>query len=143
VKRSTSTNKKRVKAKEEENKIPKRYLLAVPTEDGSYEPMTENQFEQFKAENPALAKYFEVHSDEPDVNQIDQIPIPEEAYARPIYDQWEKAAMSLLRKLEYRDEDAEFFKFPVDVEGLRIPDYYTIVKKPMDFGTIRTKLKEG
>ena len=27
--------------------------------------------------------------------------------------------------------------------ALNIPDYHNIVKKPMDFGTIKTKLKEN
>lgn len=30
----------------------------------------------------------------------------------------------------------------MNVQTLKIPDYYDIVKKPMDFGTIKTKLKE-
>lgn len=30
----------------------------------------------------------------------------------------------------------------MNVEALDIPDYLTIVKKPMDFGTIKTKIKE-
>lgn len=32
------------------------------------------------------------------------------------------------------------FNEPVDVEKLNIPDYYTVIKHPMDFGTISTKL---
>lgn len=32
------------------------------------------------------------------------------------------------------------FEKPVDVEGLRLTDYYTIVKRPMDLGTVKAKL---
>ena len=31
---------------------------------------------------------------------------------------------------------------PVDWESLKIPDYPQIITKPMDFGTIKSKLKE-
>lgn len=41
-----------------------------------------------------------------------------------------------------RNSNAWIFAEPVNVEKLNIPDYYTIVKKPMDFGTIKSKLKE-
>lgn len=35
------------------------------------------------------------------------------------------------------------FKVPVDVIALKIPDYYTVIKHPMDLGTVRTKLTSG
>lgn len=41
-----------------------------------------------------------------------------------------------------RSPAAWIFAEPVNAELLNIPDYFTIVKKPMDFGTIKTKLKE-
>lgn len=41
-----------------------------------------------------------------------------------------------------RHPSAWIFAEPVNVEQLNIPDYFNIVKKPMDFGTIKTKLKE-
>ena len=64
--------------------------------------------------------------------------MPESA---PIFDQWEKAAQRLLTTLQ-RNQKAYIFAHPVNYEELRIPDYPNIVKNPMDFHTIKTKLKE-
>ena len=50
--------------------------------------------------------------------------------------------MRLLQTLT-RNPKAYIFAEPVNVEALKILDYHTIVKKPMDFGTIKTKLKEN
>ncbi|XP_039124218.1 transcription factor GTE6-like [Dioscorea cayenensis subsp. rotundata] len=36
---------------------------------------------------------------------------------------------------------AESFMDPVDVEGLQLHDYYEIIKKPMDFNTIKTRME--
>ena len=36
-----------------------------------------------------------------------------------------------------------FFRQPVDVEALKIPTYFDIIKTPMDLGTIDSKLKAG
>ena len=130
------------KPKVNEKKIPKRYLLTTLKEDGYYEPMTDAEFEQFKIDNPALAKYFEMDEDEDDVNPISQLQVPEVPETAPIFDQWEKAAQRLMQTLQ-RNAKSYIFAEPVNVEALRIPDYYTIVKKPMDFGTIKMKLKEG
>ena len=54
--------------------------------------MTDAEFEQFKIENPALAKYFETTEDDNDVTPIDQLPVPDVPETAPIFDQWEKAA---------------------------------------------------
>ena len=40
-------------------------------------------------------------------------------------------------------EDAWAFKQPVDPVLLNIPDYFSIIKKPMDLSTIRRNLEDG
>ncbi len=128
------------KPKMNEKKIPKRYLLTTLKEDGYYEPMTDTEFEQFKIKNPALAKYFESTDDDEEMTPIQQLSVPEVPETAPIFDQWEKAAQRLLQTLK-RNPKAYIFAEPVNVEALRIPDYFTLVKKLMDFATINMKLK--
>ena len=84
------------KPKQNDKKIPKRYLLTTLKEDGYYEPMTDAEFEQFKLENPALAKYFETTEDDEDVTPISQLPVPDVPETAPVFDQWEKAAQRLM-----------------------------------------------
>lgn len=124
-----------------ERKIPKTYLLTKLSESGSYEPVTDEEFEQFRKENPDIAKYFEVNDEGEDVAPIDELAIPEVPDNAPIFDQWEKAASRLLMNLS-RQPQAHIFAEPVDWVKYEIPDYPQIIKKPMDFGTIKTKLKD-
>ena len=58
--------------------------------------MTDAEFEQFKLENPALAKYFETTEDDEDVTPISQLPVPDVPETAPVFDQWEKAAQRLM-----------------------------------------------
>lgn len=67
--------------------------------------------------------------------------MPQVNEGAPIFDQWEKAATRAMTTLT-RNSSAWIFAEPVNVELLNITDYYDIVKKPMDFGTIKGKLKE-
>lgn len=67
--------------------------------------------------------------------------MPEVPESAPIFDQWEKAAQRLMITLQ-RNQKSYIFEKPVNWEELKIPDYPTIVKNPMDFSTIKTKLKE-
>lgn len=126
------------KEKINERKISKRYLLTRKRENGNYEPLTDEEFEQFCFENPSLAPFFQ---DELAEKAIAELPIPEVPIHAPIYDQWEKAAQRLLTQLS-RNQSAYIFAEPVNVEALNIPDYYTVVKEPMDFGTVKSKLKD-
>lgn len=40
-------------------------------------------------------------------------------------------------------KDSEFFRDPVDWEGLGLLDYPIIIKHPMDLGTVKKKLDKG
>eukprot|EP00854_Cymbomonas_tetramitiformis_P028547 gene28547-35406_t len=49
-------------------------------------------------------------------------------------------AANVLRKL-VKHRDAWPFLKPVDVASLGLDDYHTIVKEPMDLGTVKTRLQ--
>lgn len=104
--------------------------------------MTDAEFEQLRQTHPDVARYFEQTEDGQDVEPISSLKVPEVDESAPIYDQWEQAAKRLLTSLT-RSKKAFIFSKPVDPEELNIPDYFTVVKRPMDFSTIKTKLKEN
>lgn len=53
---------------------------------------------------------------------------------------WKIVALKIIKNL-WKIKQAQIFHQPVDVEQYEIPEYYEIVKTPMDFGTIRKKLQ--
>lgn len=53
-----------------------------------------------------------------------------------------KQCETLLKKL-MSHHHAGLFITPVDVDKLNIPDYFTIIKHPMDLGTVKSKLTSG
>ncbi|XP_062029109.1 transcription factor GTE10-like isoform X2 [Rosa rugosa] len=50
-----------------------------------------------------------------------------------------EGVLNLLMKHAY----AWVFKHPVDVVKLNIPDYFTVIKHPMDLGTVKSKMTSG
>ena len=54
-------------------------------------PLSEEEFNKFKADYPEFARYFEAES-----NYINTLPIPDVSESAPIYDHWDKAAKRLL-----------------------------------------------
>jgi Bromodomain/Ankyrin repeats (3 copies) len=126
------------KPKVNERKIPQKYQLTI-LKDGCYQPVTEAEFEQLKAEYPEISQYF----DQPEGSElIELLPIPEVAESAPIYDSWDKAAMRLLNNL-WKHSNAWIFHEPVDPVKLNILDYFDIIKQPMDLSTVKQKLKNN
>ena len=58
-------------------------------------------------------------------------------------DQLRDALLPPLEKLYNIEPEASPFRTPVDPHALGIPDYYDIIKVPMDMTTIKKKLDEG
>lgn len=114
---------------------PKEFSLEILGEDGVYRPITLLEFQKFAVEEPELAKYFF----DPD-NEIEKIEVPQVDQSARIYYHWEKACSRMLTSL-LTGQDAWIFKEPVDINKLGIKDYYDIIKNPMDFGTMRDKLR--
>ena len=51
-----------------------------------------------------------------------------------------QALMPTLEKLYRQDPESLPFRQPVDPQALNIPDYFDIIRRPMDLSTIKTKL---
>ena len=54
----------------------------------------------------------------------------------------EHDACLLMHSLLSKYKDADPFRQPVDVEALGIPDYFDVIKQPMDLKTVREKVRE-
>jgi len=120
------------KKKVAEKNEAKRYVLSV-FRDGAWYQSTPEEITEFIKTNQEVASYLL------DPNLLNTIPsIPGSAL---IYDHWEKAADKIMTYL-WKMHGAWNFHAPVDPVALCIPDYYTIVKEPMDFGTIKKKLTD-
>ncbi|KAJ6814432.1 putative transcription factor GTE4 isoform X2 [Iris pallida] len=63
-------------------------------------------------------------------------------FDQKLYNQAFKSCASLLQKL-MKHKHGWVFNNPVDVKGLGLHDYYTIVKHPMDLGTVKSRLSKN
>ncbi|CDW71912.1 bromodomain containing protein [Stylonychia lemnae] len=121
-----------------EKKIPFRYQLTL-LKDGQYQPLSDDEWQAFKQENPDLVKYFE-SPDDPNVCQ--DLQIPDVLDIAPIYDCWDKAAKRMIQSL-WKHQNSWIFYEPVDPVKLNIHDYFEIIKQPMDLSTIKQKLSNN
>lgn len=58
-------------------------------------------------------------------------------------EQIQRLLRPLIHRLMYNQRNAHIFNTPVDAIGLGIPEYFSKIKKPMDFGTVRRNLLSG
>ena len=116
----------------EEIQKPKKYILVQITQEGKKIPLSEEQLEKFKNEHNDI---FNLLNKEEERKKISAEANQDLLY----YDCWEKQAKKLMNSL-WKAKDAELFHKPVDPVELGIPDYFSIIKEPMDFSTIKKKL---
>jgi Bromodomain len=107
--------------------------------DGQYEPLSDEEWAKFCEEHPELAKYFQAEETTEAPTSIDTLEVPEAPESAPIYESWDKAAKRMMNSL-WKHNMAWIFHEPVDPKRLNIPDYFDIIKHPMDFGTVKNKL---
>ena len=55
---------------------------------------------------------------------------------------WDAPCLALVKKL-LKHKDAWPFKEPVDAKALKLKDYHTVIKRPMDLGTVKSKVEGG
>lgn len=112
---------------------PKKYILVKIGENGEKTPLNEEEYSKFVEENPEV---FQLLSNKENLQKmVDEINDED----LKMHDSWEKIAKKLMNNL-WKHKDAELFHKPVDPEELNIPDYFSIIKNPMDFSTIKKKL---
>lgn len=120
------------KKKQPDKNAPKKYVLTV-YKDGVWRPLNEEEMAGFMETHKEVAVYLN------DPSQLEQMKLPPVSQSAQIFDHWDKAAKRIITHL-WKQHGAMHFHQPVDAEALRIPDYHTIIKNPMDLGTIKQKL---
>lgn len=107
------------------------YKFVHTDSNGKSREVTEREFEEFKEKYPAMAKFLE----NPDTYVTEEIIMRSRDK-----DRWEKLAKKLMQQIA-KVKGAFLFSVPVDVKKYSgIDDYYDVIKKPMDFQTIKNKL---
>jgi ankyrin repeat protein len=118
---------------EEIQKTRKCYLIKI--ENGKKIPLTNEEINIFKKEHEDIYKYL--------VDEKEREKLKENADNSLLYfDTWEKQAKKLINML-WKVKGAYLFHKPVDPIELGIPDYFQIIKNPMDFSTIKKKLSNN
>lgn len=87
----------------------------------------ETEMEEFRQKFPQIARL---------LAQPELLSSSSSLAAKATQESWQSAASQLL-SAAWKIKEAHLFHSPVDVKKLGIPDYLQIIKKPMDFGTIK------
>ena len=132
-KESNNNNKEqKIEMSIEEIQKPKKFLLIKITEEGKKIPLNENEINEFQKNFKEIYDLLEKEEERKKIT----LNINHDLL---FYDNWERQAKKLMNLL-WKIKESELFHKPVDPIELGIPDYFSIIKKPMDFSTIKKKL---
>ena len=132
-KESNNNNKEqKIEMSIEEIQKPKKFLLIKITEEGKKIPLNENEINEFQKNFREIYDLLEKEEERKKIT----LNINHDLL---FYDNWERQAKKLMNLL-WKIKESELFHKPVDPIELGIPDYFSIIKKPMDFSTIKKKL---
>ena len=113
--------------------VPKKHILVKIDEKGNKIPLTDEEYDEFMEKNPEI---YNILNDKMMLKKlVDEVNDDDVKMC----DSWEKNARLLMNVL-WKVKDAEIFHKPVDPIELDVPNYYEIIKKPMDFSTVKKKL---
>lgn len=104
--------------------------MVYTDENGKSSELTYGEFEKFKEKYPQIAQM---------MLQADSLINDKMIKENKEKETWEKTAKKILNTI-WKTKGAFYFHSPVDPIKLKIEDYFEIVKKPMDFGTIKVNL---
>lgn len=127
----TNTKKKKsLKAKDSQKFA---YHLVFHDEDNQQHILSPQDFEEFKGKFPTIGSC---------ILNPELILENDVVLTRLKHDNWRSNARKILDLL-WKCKDAKLFHHPVDPVALKIPDYLQVIKRPMDFSTIRRKLNQN
>lgn len=113
------------------NKFQERRYVLTSLKEGVYQPLTEEELNQFEYAHPEISQYWL----QPET--LDELQVDEKWKENGIeFYSWDNAAQVLINNL-WNIPNAWIFHEPVDPKKLGIPKYFDIIKNPMDFGTIK------
>jgi len=117
------------KRKKEKEDVKQCYRLVYTDEKGESREYTQKDFEMFKEEYPDIAKLLQ--------NPLSIA--PEALDQNNEAEEWHSVCTQIFNTV-WKSKGANIFHKPVDTVKLHLPDYYTVVKNPMDLGTVKKKL---
>lgn len=103
------------------------YRLVFTDEQGESRELTVSEFKSFQERYPKVSALM-----------LDASAIPEDKLDEN-YESWEDVASQILNTI-WRFKGAAIFHKAVDPIRYGIPDYFTVIKTPMDLGTVKVSL---
>ena len=137
--RLSEQDNKKLKEKNETEKIMKiqqqrKYLLVHIDDKGEKTKLNSDDIKNLKLNYPKIGKLL----DDKDYLLNEVYSLNKELL---FYESWEPEALKVINEL-LKLPETEIFKFPVDPIENNALHYYDIIKKPMDFSTIKKKIRK-